>query len=330
MENQALISVIIPVYNVEKYLRECIDSVLNQSYTSYEVILVDDGSTDSSGEICDEYVEKYNNITVLHKSNGGLSSARNKGFELSKGEYVYFLDSDDYLAPDALGKLIENIKKEKSDLVFFDAHSFADPEGAFEVKQNYIRKNRYKTDSGLAVLTALQNNKEYHSAVPLLFLKREFYEEADLEFISDIFYEDMIFTYQAFCKAETVSHCDEALYYRRYRKNSIMTSEKSKKHFESCVVVYAETLKFSLEHKTAENEATLKYISRCAFNVFNMFENLNAEDKKECKLKLREIKKDILKNSAFSDTALRLRCHGKIFWVLYKLYEKSFGRLLKG
>ena len=97
MENQALISVIIPVYNVEEYLHECVDSVINQTYKNLQIILVDDGSTDSSGKICDEYAENDKRITVVHQKNGGLSVARNTGLSNAHGDYVYFLDSDDYI-----------------------------------------------------------------------------------------------------------------------------------------------------------------------------------------------------------------------------------------
>ena len=95
MKNNPLVSVIIPVYNVEKYLEECIDSVLNQTCQNIEIILVDDGSTDSSGQICDKYAENNKHICVIHQKNGGLSDARNAGFLRAGGEYVYFLDSDD-------------------------------------------------------------------------------------------------------------------------------------------------------------------------------------------------------------------------------------------
>ena len=93
------ISIIIPVYNVEKYLRECLDSILAQSYKDFEIILADDGSTDSSGNICDEYSMKYENIKVLHKNNNGLSSARNAGLDIAQGEYILFIDSDDVVSP---------------------------------------------------------------------------------------------------------------------------------------------------------------------------------------------------------------------------------------
>ena len=91
------ISIIVPVYNVEKYLKKCIDSILNQSFQNFELILVDDGSTDSSGEICDEYALKDRRVLVIHKENEGLSSARNEGIKASSAEYVGFVDSDDYI-----------------------------------------------------------------------------------------------------------------------------------------------------------------------------------------------------------------------------------------
>ena len=90
------ISIIIPVYNVEKYLRRCLNSIINQTYKDIEIILVDDGSTDNSGKICDEYKEKDNRIVVIHKENGGLSDARNAGIDIAKGKYIGFIDSDDF------------------------------------------------------------------------------------------------------------------------------------------------------------------------------------------------------------------------------------------
>lgn len=329
MKNQPLVSVIIPVYNVEEYLRKCVDSVLNQTYKNLEIILVDDGSTDSSGKICDEYVEKDERISAVHQKNGGLSVARNSGLSEAEGKYVYFLDSDDYITDNALETLVEIAEKDNSDIVFFDAVSFADTDD-FEVSQNYIRKNKYKTDNGYAVFSAMTKNKEYHSAVPLLLINREFLLESGISFISGILYEDMVFTYQLFCKAFAVSQCENALYHRRYRKNSIMTSSKSKKHFTSCVAVYTANAEFTKQITSTDISAAHGFVGRCAFNIFNVYEKLGKADKKTCKAELKKAKKDILQNNAFGNKALKMRCYGKSFWFIYKIFSKTVGRLMKG
>ena len=112
-------SVIIPVYNVELWLRKCLDSLLNQTYINIEVILIDDGSTDKSGEICDEYSRKDSRVKVSHIRNSGQSVARNKGLDISQGEYVLFVDSDDYLCDrEIIGKFIDILSSRKCDLIY--------------------------------------------------------------------------------------------------------------------------------------------------------------------------------------------------------------------
>ncbi len=115
-----LISIIVPVYNVENYIRECIDSILAQTMRSFELILVDDGSKDASGRICDEYADADDRIRVIHKENGGLSSARNMGLDEAKGEYICFVDSDDAVRADYLEKLYGAIERDRSDLIVCD------------------------------------------------------------------------------------------------------------------------------------------------------------------------------------------------------------------
>lgn len=109
MEATPKISVIVPIYNVEQYLSRCVDSILAQTFRNFELILVDDGSPDNCGAICDEYAKKYDFITVIHKENGGLSDARNHGIDIAKGEYLSFIDSDDWVTPDFLEKLYDAI-----------------------------------------------------------------------------------------------------------------------------------------------------------------------------------------------------------------------------
>ena len=106
---QTVISVIVPIYKVEQYLRQCVDSILNQTHSALEVILVDDGSPDGSGKICDEYAARDSRVRVIHKKNGGLSDARNAGIEIARGDYIAFVDSDDWLDIDALKKVLAKL-----------------------------------------------------------------------------------------------------------------------------------------------------------------------------------------------------------------------------
>lgn len=146
MEKNPTISIIVPVYNVEKYLEECVESVLSQTFTDYELLLIDDGSTDSSGIICDGYATQDSRIRVFHKSNGGVSSARNLGLDNALGEWVCFIDSDDEI------RNLESlcISQSKSDVILFtlrmidgNGMSYSDPlmafSGASDIKENYLK-----------------------------------------------------------------------------------------------------------------------------------------------------------------------------------------------
>ena len=121
-----LISVIVPVYNVEKYLRQCLTSLVNQTYKNIEVVMVDDGSKDSSGLICDEYAINYQNFSVVHKKNAGLGMARNTGLDNIKGKYVFFLDSDDYIDNNFIEVLYKNLLKSKVDMCMGGFKKFTD------------------------------------------------------------------------------------------------------------------------------------------------------------------------------------------------------------
>ena len=324
MENLPLISVVIPVYNVEKYLEECVNSVLAQTYKNIEIILVDDGSTDSSGEICDSYALQNSNVQVIHQLNAGLSDARTAGFKKATGKYVYFLDSDDYIGENALEKLCLIAEADASDIVFFDAHSFLD-ESDEEIRQNYKRKNIYNAKNGIEIFEEMQKNGEFHSSVPLMLIKKDLFLVNNLSFISGIYYEDMAFTFEALCLAKKVSQCPECLYFRRYRKNSIMTSKKNIKYFDSTVVLYKHILQFVKNNGLAENNAAKKYLARISYNVFNNYNALSKKDKKAASEIFSEIRKDILKNKAFDDTALKLKCYNNILWFTYKGIKKVFG-----
>lgn len=321
MENP-LVSVIIPVYNVEKYLEECVNSVINQTYKNIEVILVDDGSTDSSGDICDEYVMFDSRISVLHKANGGLSSARNAGTRKASGEYIYYPDSDDYTDIHAIERLVCHAQETGADIVFFSASSFGDDGGA--VAQNYVYSKDYGTLSGAEMFGELMKNKEFHSSVPLLFIRRDFIDKNKLSFADGIFHEDMIFTFEAFMLASVVSHFNSQLYFRRYRAGSIMTSVKNEKYFHDMIYVYNEVCSFAANF--ADSDGVSEYAARCAFNALNTYSRLNSHDRNQNREAYNQLKKQILSQNAHGVASLGARCRSQAAWAVYKIFEKLFGR----
>lgn len=134
---EKLVSIIVPVYNVEKYLDQCVNSLINQTYDKIEIILVDDGSKDNSGRLCDEWAKKSNKIKAVHKKNAGLGMARNTGLEHVTGNYVMFIDSDDYLAENVVEKLLEKLLTEKVDAAFTGMIRFNDDKILSEVDRKY-------------------------------------------------------------------------------------------------------------------------------------------------------------------------------------------------
>lgn len=321
------VSVIIPVYNVEKYLNECVDSVLSQTYQNFEIILVDDGSTDKSGDICDKYASDDDRIKVVHKENGGLSDARNCGLKEAQGEYIYFLDSDDFICETALEEAYTKIEKEKCDFVFFDALSFTDENSDYSIKQNYVRKYTYDTDKGIAVLGKQLKNKEYHSSACMMLIDTGFLRKSGITFLKGILYEDMLFTYSLYAMAEKVCQLSRTVYHRRYRSGSIMTSRPKTKNFLSVKTVLESVTDFNITQKI-ENDITAKaYSSKCAYNVFNMFRRMEKEDRAKVKSEYSTVKLLCKDKDFFGDKALKMMCRGYLFWFVYKAYKKTVGRV---
>lgn len=211
-------SIIIPVYNVEKYLKKCLTSIVQQNFNDYELILVDDGSTDMSGKICDEFEEKYNNIIVMHISNSGVSNARNKGLEIARGEYIWFVDSDDYVEPEALKILSEQLEMNpKIELLFFETNVWkAEKDQKEKIVFDKIRANEIiSTDikEFLNVNTSLWN-KVY---------RRDILLEKHVKFELNIsIAEDLLFNYMYLLECKYVFYLNKILYNYVIRQNSAM------------------------------------------------------------------------------------------------------------
>ena len=316
-----LISVIIPVYNARAYLDACITSVLSQTYANTEVLLVNDGSSDGSGDICNAYAEKDPRVRVFNKPNGGASSARNEGLRHAKGEYLYFLDADDRIVPTLLEKLHADATKNGSELVFFDAWAVDEDTGR-QTDANYGHKERYTPDTGRRLMEKMVANRDFHMGVWQLFYKKSFLDRTGLTFVEGIVYEDYLFACQAYCLAERVSYVPEFLYYRLYHANSVMTSKKTLKNYVSAETVYYGVRDFSQQNPNAVPDA---YIARGAYNALTCYEALSAQEKASVKERADALKRDILAHGGYSDPALAMRCKSKLLWAGRRALQKVFG-----
>lgn len=257
--NVPKVSVVIPIYNVQEYIVECLASVLNQTLKDIEIICVDDESPDNSIEIILKEFGEDPRIKIVRKKNGGLSSARNAGANVATGEYIYFLDSDDYIDKDAFEILYNESKKNELDILIFDADSFSDErfighdDKAFMDKkvQNYLEYYHRKGDyseivEGQVLFLRMKAKNEHRSAVWLQFINRNYYVEKRLDSYNGILHEDNLFTLKSMLQAKRVKHIPCNFYHRRVRLGSIMTEKEGVKNLKGYFITYCEALKFLL------------------------------------------------------------------------------------
>lgn len=219
--NSPRFSIIVPVYNVEKYLPQAIESVLSQNYYNYELILINDGSTDSSGNICFEYAQKYHNIVFIHKDNQGVSSARNQGIKIARGEYILFLDSDDYWkGNNILSELDEIISKEPTEFILSYLTSLFDGK-RFE---SHLLSDNNLTGDFLSDIYELVSSGTYQGYPFIKILSREFILKNKLFFKEGILYEDVLWSFNLlkYVKNYTVYRSDYYIY-RRERNGAIIS-----------------------------------------------------------------------------------------------------------
>ncbi|MDT2893037.1 glycosyltransferase [Lactococcus lactis] len=203
-----LLTVVIPVYNVEKYLKRCVESVLVQEWHNYDILLVDDGSTDSSPKICDDYAKVYDFISVIHKKNGGLSEARNTGISHAKGDYVYFPDSDDWLEPQTFKELADVLESQEFDIVSFNREFVKGEEDPIVsdplVTQVYGGKDAFVQMLKHSYITGFANDKIY---------KKSLFIDNNISFPKGKYYEDLGTNYKLFLSAENVFATNQKYYH---------------------------------------------------------------------------------------------------------------------
>lgn len=227
MEDLPLISVIVPVYKVEAYLDRCVESIVNQTYRNLEIILVDDGSPDNCPAMCDEWAKKDSRIKVIHKPNGGLSDARNAGMAIASGEYIGFVDSDDWLAPEMYERLANALEQDGSDIAACGVEMVWEDE----------TPSCMLTKSGNCVL----NREEAMRAIieeswlkqPVWYKLYKADQVRDILFPVGKYHEDVFWSYQAIGRAEKVSVIDYVGYFYWQRSGSIMGEKYSLKRLDS-------------------------------------------------------------------------------------------------
>lgn len=289
--NIELLSIIIAVYNTEKYLKRCIDSILSQSYHKIEIILVDDGSTDSSGKICDEFAKKYNNIHTYHKTNGGQATARNLGIEKSKGSYITFVDSDDYISnKNTYEYAIKCIINDSDiDIVQFPYKTYHDnPEKDYLFCSDEILRSKdgiKKLEDKREIITNLRAANHWKSGVISTALwdkvfKRECFENIRMK---HMFLEDVVCIVDVLKQIDTIALIPKGEYAYCIRENSTLTSKwtykKSCDELESILHVY----EFVLENAPESEQSITTYLwivsmltsIRVRFNVNYLSANPN-------------------------------------------------------
>ena len=286
-----LISIIIPVYKVEKYLEKCIESVLKQTYTNLQVILVDDGSPDNCGKICDEYAKKDSRIEVIHKVNGGLSDARNVGIAKAKGKYIGFVDSDDYIKEDMYEILINLIKEYDADVSICNLYDVIEGKEYIRNKENGIKEyNR------IDILKEVLLDKNIQSYAWNKLYKKELFNE--IKYPIGKKYEDIGTTFYIFEKCNKVVVTSEPEYYYLKRADSLVNNVT-----ESTVLDYTEIIiqRYLYTQKNIEELRKYNnyYLAKTLITAHNDIELLGSisEKMQEKYKELYNLAFDILKNN---------------------------------
>lgn len=280
------LSIIIPVYNVEQFINRCIDSVLSQTYEDYEIILVNDGSTDRSGLICDEYAINNPKIKVLHKENGGLSDARNAGLKMANSEYVGFVDSDDYIERDMYEKLISACKKHKADIGVCGRFKVYDDKKVTVFTFNETKLwNSKETISRLLVWDGIDS-----SACDKVF-KRELFRFKI--FPIGRYNEDVSIMTSIIFDSKQVVHIGEPKYNYVYRENSI-TSEKFSVRKLDLLIATNEVMTFVMQHYPDLTDKAKSFHQRGLIYLMSLF--TSKEDKVNNRDEYLSLRKDFHSN----------------------------------
>lgn len=295
--SKPLVTVIIPTYNVERYVEDCIDSLLSQTFSNIEIIVIDDGSKDATVYLLNQYKDKIK--LIAHDNNKGQGARRNEGLALASGKYIYFVDSDDWIEPETIEEAVDQLEKTGADLVRFNGKVFYEgdaalvKEGRYDFSSQLDHQKVYKQDD------ALQKNRQTYSASPCLYLvKKTLIDEHDLKFLEGVLHEDEYFTTKLFTHTQTLTYLNRTFYHRRYRVASTMT-ENTNLHkvrsFDSYLEVFNELETFYNSGNLTETQKG--FVKRQLLSIYYGLKTSDVEPVK--KKKLKEFKSITLKDKVF-------------------------------
>ena len=298
-------SIVVPIYKVEPYLPKCVESLLAQDLPKgdYEIILVDDGSPDRCGEICDAYAARYVNVKVVHRKNGGLSAARNTGIEVAQGEYVQFVDSDDYLEPNVLKALVEKMDSDKLDILRFNYQNVNERYEVFEpnkVSKPFVDYRDEVCDG----LTFLAERLGFGCYAWQFLLRRELLEGC--VFKEGIYFEDTEWTPRLLLKAQRVTSTDMMVYNYFLRIGSITQSvdEKKKRKVLDDKLLLIDSMRYQMQ-SVADKRWFEGMIAQTVISIMGYVNEIGTQENKRI---LRSLKlKSVFPLSSYHSTEMAMR-----------------------
>lgn len=285
----ATVSIIVPIYKVEKYLKKCLDSLINQTYKEIEILLINDGSPDNSADICEEYALEDSRIQVFHKENGGLSDARNFGIELAKGEYTLFVDSDDFIELDAIEKLYIHAKEKELDIVCGDVNRLTlnEEDLKYEVTKIFGGTAPFKVFAGEDYLAECIKLKKYSVAVWTRMYKTSLIKENKIYFKVGLLHEDENWTPRILLAAKKVGYYNVPIYNYFIRDGSITQVKNKQKHIADVLATCNELEELYENHEMEKINRKILidylarlYINTCTFGEYESQYYLSLVDKK--------------------------------------------------
>jgi glycosyltransferase involved in cell wall biosynthesis len=324
------LSIVVPVYNAEKYLNRCIDSLLNQDLDDddYEIIIIDDGSVDNSLAIAQKYLEVKSNITVFSQKNLGVSVARNRGIELAKGEFLYFIDSDDYIVSNILKSLIHYVEQSKLEILTFSSLSTTNSRLTRSTTENNKNKS-LKVETGIEYI----GNMPYKNEIWWFLIRRDFLLKTGIEFVEGRWMEDAIFTARLFLKSSRMAHVNIDVHRHVVTPNSAMTSKEDKQYLRvirdnANAAIEFESLIKGIDETNLGYENCVKRLTarRQSFVFFMMVRMLQSS------IKLKEIRSIIsqLQNvTAYPlNSFLGIDYNKSIYKILVVIFNKKYAYYL--